>query len=127
MPMPKQISVGGTSMCSNVPLMLSLPPIAPSPKPICAYSAPRSAERGCPQRSGSLLRRMKNSCSDSLTVSTDTPLATSFDAAVKMEWIAPTNGESSSSCGEQPNADTVTVSVSPLTGGFAAITLAGVN
>ena len=57
----KEMSVGGTSMCSKVPLMLSFPPIAPSPNPICAYSAPSRAESGTPQRLGSRFKRMKNS------------------------------------------------------------------
>ena len=50
-PIAKDISVGGTSIFSKLPLILSLPPIAPTPKPICAYNAPSNAERGCPHLS----------------------------------------------------------------------------
>ena len=57
----KEMSVGGTSIFSKVPLMLSLPPMAPKPNCICAYSAPNSALKGTPQRLGSRFRRMKNS------------------------------------------------------------------
>ena len=50
----KEISVGGTSRFSNVPLMESLPPIAAAPMPICALYAPSMAAIGAPQREGTL-------------------------------------------------------------------------
>ncbi|CRH73414.1 Uncharacterised protein [Chlamydia trachomatis] len=50
----KEISVGGTSRFSKLPLIESLPPIAPTPKSICALKAPRIAAIGFPQRSGTL-------------------------------------------------------------------------
>lgn len=49
----KETSVGGTVMSSKVPLMESLPPIAPTPNCSCASSAPRSAASGFPQRTAS--------------------------------------------------------------------------
>ena len=49
----KLTSVGGTSRSLKVPLMLSLPPMAPTPKSSCAASAPNRLPTGLPQRSGS--------------------------------------------------------------------------
>ena len=46
----KDTSVGGTSSCSNEPLIESLPPIAPISSSFCAMKAPSSAAKGLPQR-----------------------------------------------------------------------------
>ena len=46
----KETNVGGTSICSKVPLIESLPPIAAISRPFCAMNAPNSAARGLPQR-----------------------------------------------------------------------------
>ena len=46
-------SVGGTSSCSKLPDMESLPPMEPIPRSTCAISAPSTAAAGLPQRSGS--------------------------------------------------------------------------
>ena len=51
----KEIRVGGTSSFSKLPLIESLPPIAATPKSICAVNAPRSAERGLPHLLGSFI------------------------------------------------------------------------
>ena len=58
----KETSVGGTSRSSKLPDMLSLPPMAAAPSASCASSAPSSAAKGLPQRSGSVRRRSKYSC-----------------------------------------------------------------
>ena len=50
----KEISVGGTSRSSKVPLMESLPPTAATPMSIWALKAPSTAERGWLQRFPSL-------------------------------------------------------------------------
>ena len=59
--MAKLTSVGGTSRFSKVPLMESLPPMAATPKSICASSAPSRAASGLPQRSGAPVMRSKYS------------------------------------------------------------------
>ena len=92
-PVANEISVGGTWIFSKVPLMLSLPPIAPVLSPSCASIAPRSAASGSPQRSGSEPNRLKYSCNDSLIVSRFTPAATSFATDDSTECTAPINGE----------------------------------
>ncbi len=56
--------MGGTSRCSNVPDMESLPPMAATPSSICARSAPNSAASGRPQRSASCPGLGKNSWKD---------------------------------------------------------------
>ena len=58
----KAIRVGGTSISSKLPLMLSLPPIAGSPHRRWTVSAPRRAARGRPQDSGPRSVRPKYSC-----------------------------------------------------------------
>ena len=50
----KEISVGGTSISSNVPLMESFPPMAATPSSFCARNAPKTAAMGFPQRFPSL-------------------------------------------------------------------------
>ena len=59
--MPKAISIGGTLICWNVPLIESLPPIDGSPSSTCIFSAPSSAPRGLPHDSGFLVMRSKYS------------------------------------------------------------------
>ena len=54
-------NVGGTSICSNVPDIESLPPIDGSPKPICASYAPRSAANGWLHLEGSSVILLKYS------------------------------------------------------------------
>ncbi len=51
--MPKAINVGGTFMCSKVPLIESLPPMDGRPNASCIFRAPSSALRGLPQLCGS--------------------------------------------------------------------------
>ena len=49
----KLTSVGGTSSCSKLPLIESLPPMAPTPRSAWAMSAPSTEATGLPQRLGS--------------------------------------------------------------------------
>ena len=51
----KATRVGGTSISLKVPDMLSFPPMAAVPMAISAWSAPSSADRGAPQRTGSCM------------------------------------------------------------------------
>lgn len=76
-----------------------MPPIAARPRFICAYSAPRSAERGTPQRFLSSRRRIKNSCNVRRISSIPAPAATTFATEVTMEYIAPVKGEVDISAG----------------------------
>ena len=61
----KLMRVGGTlssaPSSSKLPLMESLPPMAPTPRSICAMRAPSTAAVGWPQRSGTSRRRSKYS------------------------------------------------------------------
>ena len=84
-PMANAISVGGTSRFSKEPLMLSLPPIAPSSRLSWACSAPSNAPTGSPHLSGSLPSFLKNSCNVSLIVSKLTPVAICLETAVTIE------------------------------------------
>ena len=59
--MPKATRVGGTWMCSKVPLMESLPPMDGRPRAACIFSAPRRALSGLPQVCGSEVMRSKYS------------------------------------------------------------------
>ena len=59
--MPNATRVGGTCMCSKVPLMESFPPIEGSPSSACILSVPRRAARGLPQVWGSCVMRSKYS------------------------------------------------------------------
>ena len=61
MAVAKLTRVGGTSMLSKLPDMESLPPMAATPRSTWAFSAPSSAAKGWPQRSGSLPKRWKYS------------------------------------------------------------------
>ena len=81
----KEMSVGGTWMCSKVPLMLSLPPMAPRESPICAYTAPRSALAGTPQTFLSEVILSKNSCKVRRISSYLAPVATTLDTEATME------------------------------------------
>ena len=74
----KETSVGGTSICSNVPLMESLPPMAAMPRAFCASNAPSSAASGCPQRAGSCPGFRKYSWKERYVSAVDAPEATSF-------------------------------------------------
>ena len=76
----KLTRVGGTSISSKLPDMLSFPPMAAMPRPSWASSAPRSAAKGLPQRSGSVRRRSKYSWKLRYTRSCPMPEATSRDA-----------------------------------------------
>ena len=75
----KETKVGGTSSCSNEPLIESLPPIAPMPSPIWALNAPRSAAAGLPHRSGFVPSFSKNSCRERYTSENSAPVATSLE------------------------------------------------
>ncbi len=90
-----EISVGGTfisvpvSLSLNVPDILSLPPIAPSPSLTCASIAPSSAANGLPQRFGSVPSRSKYSWKDNLISLNLPPLATTFATDSITAYIAP--------------------------------------
>ena len=85
----KLTSVGGTSKCSNVPLMLSLPPMAGRPSPSCAANAPKSAPAGFPQRVGSSVMRSKYSWNVSRAFIASAPIAVSFDRLSTTAHTAP--------------------------------------
>ena len=59
--MPKAMSMGGTLIPSNVPLIESLPPIEGSPSSTCIFSAPSSAASGLPHDPGFEVIRSKYS------------------------------------------------------------------
>ena len=86
----KDMSVGGTSRSSKEPLMESLPPIAPKPSFICAYSAPSRADAGLPQRSGSVPSRSKNSCKVRRARRKSAPVAATLSTLMSTEYAAPT-------------------------------------
>ena len=75
----KDMSVGGTSMSSKVPLIESLPPIDPMPSPICASNAPSKAAKGSPHLSGSFLGEGKYSWNERYTSLMSAPVAISLD------------------------------------------------
>ena len=85
----KETSVGGTSRFSNVPLMESLPPMAPMPSSICALYAPRSAEKGLPQREPSLPGCSKYSWKVRYTSLKSAPDAMSLDTDSTTARYAP--------------------------------------
>ena len=82
-------SVGGTSILSNVPDMESLPPIAPQPISSCAFNAPRSAEKGLPQRTGLFCVLSKYSWNVSQHFFLEPPTATTFAIDSTTASIAP--------------------------------------
>ena len=75
----KLTRVGGTSKSSKEPDILSLPPIAGSPIPIWAESAPNSAAAGWPQREGTACSRGKYSWKVSRAFNGSAPTAKSFE------------------------------------------------
>ena len=82
-------NVGGTSIFSNVPDMLSFPPIEGSPKPICASYAPRSAANGWLQREGSSVILLKYSWNVNLILLKSPPEATILATESTTAYIAP--------------------------------------
>ena len=93
------ISVGGTSISSNVPDMESLPPIAATSNSAWALSAPRSAANGLPHFSGLSPVRPKYSWNDNHACLGLIPAATSFDIASMTAAIAPLYGDKEDSSG----------------------------
>ena len=93
------ISVGGTSMFSNVPDMESLPPIAATSNSAWAFSAPSNAANGLPHFSGLSPVRPKYSWNESHACLGSIPAATSFDIASMTAAIAPLYGDSDDSSG----------------------------
>ena len=87
--MANEQSVGGTSISSNVPDMLSLPPIDGSPKPNCASYAPRSAENGWLHLSGSSVILLKYSWNVNLILLKSPPAATILATESVTAYIAP--------------------------------------
>ena len=75
----KDTSVGGTSSFSKVPLMESLPPMAPMPRSIWARKAPSRAAKGRPQRLESRPGLGKYSWKVRYTSSKAAPVATSLE------------------------------------------------
>ena len=88
------MSVGGTSIFSKLPLMESLPPIAPNPNRSCAVSAPNSAAVGLPHRAGSAFMRSKNSCNVKRILPTGAPAHTALVTLKSTEYTAPKKGDS---------------------------------
>ena len=88
----KDINVGGTSISSKVPLIESLPPIAPTPSSFCALNAPRTAAIGLPHLFGSFISLSKYSWNERYTSSKDAPVATSFDTDSTTARYAPWYG-----------------------------------
>ena len=84
-----ETSVGGTSICSKVPDMESLPPIAPIPSCSCASNAPSSAANGLPQRLGSSFNRSKYSWKVSQQCPALPPAATTLATDSTTANIAP--------------------------------------
>ena len=88
----KLTSVGGTSISSNVPDMLSLPPMEGRPRRSCACIAPRSAAAGLPQREGTSFNLSKYSWKVSLAVSGSAPIASSLEVDSTTAYAEPWNG-----------------------------------
>ena len=88
----KLTSVGGTSIVSNVPDILSLPPIDGIPSLSCASIAPRSAAAGLPQRSGTSFNLSKYSWNVRRAVSGLAPIARSFESDSTTAYAEPWNG-----------------------------------
>ncbi len=75
----KEMSVGGTWICSKVPLMESFPPIAAIPSSFCALYAPSRDAKGLPHFSGSSPSLSKYSWKLKYTSLNSAPQAMSFD------------------------------------------------
>ena len=88
-------NVGGTSNCSKLPDMESLPPMAPTPRSTCAISAPSTAAAGLPQRSGSSRSFSKYSWNVRYMSSRAKPAVTSFATLSTTATYDPTNGSAS--------------------------------
>ena len=108
---PKEINVGGTLMCSKVPLIESFPPIDGSPSAICIFSEPRSALIGLPQTAGSWVILSKYSWHENLIFSKWPPAATTLAQASIIEYAAPWYGLHLEITGLKPNAIILAVSV----------------
>ena len=120
-------SVGGTSSCSKLPDMESLPPMAHTPRSTCAMSAPSTAAAGLPQRSGSSRSFSKYSWNVRYMSSRAKPAAASFATLSATAMYEPVNGFAAVRYGLKPQAMPLTVVVSPNTGSFAAMASAGVS
>ena len=108
--MPKAMSIGGTLMCPNVPLMESLPPIDGRPSSSCIFRAPRRALRGFPHERLSCILS-KYSWYENLIFSYEAPDATTLAQASTTEYAAPWYGLHEEMYGLYPKAITLAVSV----------------
>ena len=86
----KETSVGGTCICSNEPLMESLPPMAAASRSSCAISAPSSAAIGRPHFSASPVMRWKYSWKVRCAPRQPAPQATSLAMDETTDRYAPT-------------------------------------
>ncbi len=96
-------------MCSKLPDIESLPPIAAIFSSRCAQNAPNSAPRGLPQRLESPVIRSKYSCSVSQQFSRLPPADMTFATLSITAYIAPKNGLFSIRYGSMPYAISVAV------------------
>ena len=85
----KETSVGGTSICSKVPDIESLPPIEAAPSCSWASRLPSRAAIGLPQRVGSSVIRSKYSWKVSQQCCSLPPAATILAIDSMTEYWAP--------------------------------------
>ena len=122
----KETSVGGTWRSLNVPLMESLPPMAPRPRAACIWNAPRRAAAGFPQLVLSV-SFSKYSWSVRYALRQSAPIATRRVTERRTAYTAPWKGLHSARSGSKPCAMKLALSVWPRrTGNLAAIPSAGV-
>ena len=91
----KEMSVGGTSRSSKVPLIESLPPIEPMPSPIWASKAPSRAASGLPHLLPSCFGDPKYSWNERYTSLNSAPVAISFETDSMTARYAPWYGDAS--------------------------------
>ena len=122
----KDTRVGGTVKSINVPLMESLPPMAPISSSFCALYAPSRAATGLPQDSLEC-KRSKYSCNVKYASWRRPPSATSFATDKSTAYCAPWYGLQADNSGTKPWVIMLAVVVSPWrTGNLATMPCVGV-